>query len=283
MSKLETAFSKALKENPSDQEKNAPLEEDKDNSTVALNLGSEKAISNRTGISGLASSRSQIKQMSQQDCLSDRELADRRIIYPRMKDRNLLNVYRNLRTKLLSVADGNPFTTLVTSVAPDTQSGLIATNIAASFAFDEGKTAMLIEGDVHSSSLTRLFNLEQDTAGLMDYLDSEESSVATVIHDTGIPRLRFIPNGYVKENSSEHFSSEKMQATVEEIVTRYPDRYPVVNAPSVQDSADARILMDLCDQVVLVVPFGRCTEQDISNAAGIIGTEKLAGVVLDQF
>jgi protein-tyrosine kinase len=280
MSKFETAFSKALKEQSSEKE-NVP-DEDTDSSTVALSINPEKSIVSGAGLSNLVSSRSQIKQMSNSFLLSDIELTEKGLIHPRMKDTKLLNIYRNLRTKLLSAANGHNFTTLITSVSGD-RTSLISANIAASFAFDEGKTAMLIEGNVHSSLLAKLFHLNEDTEGLLDYLESDENTVGNIIHETGISRLRFIPSGQVRENSAEYFTSGKMQATIDEILNRYPDRYSIVDAPSVQDSADARILLDLCDQVVLVVPYGLCTEQEIRSAAEIIGSAKLAGVVLDQF
>lgn len=284
MSKLETAFSKALKEQTSDKSKDVTSADRKDNSSaVSLSINSERALANRTGLSNLVSSRSQIKQMSERFLLTDSELEEKGLIYPRMEDMKLLNIYRNLRTKLLSAASGRNFSTMVTSVVSDTGTSLVSANLAASFAFDEGKTAMLLEGDVDSSMLARLFGLEEDTQGLMDYLEADGQSVSDVIHETGIPRLRFIPSGPVRENSAEYFTSDKMKATVEEILSRYPDRYPIVDAPSVQDSADARILLDMCDQVVLVVPYGTCTEQEIQNAAETIGSEKLAGVILNQF
>src|SRR5690606_37663255 len=154
-----------------------------------------------------------------------------------------LNIYRNLRTKLLSAAAGRNFITMVTSVAPDRSISVIAANIAASFAFDEGKTAMLLEGDVHSPTLGRLFELEEGASGLLDYLESEQQSIRDVIHATGIPRLRFVPSGDKRENAAEYFTSEKMKGAIEEIATRYPDRFPVVAAPIVQDSAEARILL----------------------------------------
>ncbi|MGQ9424698.1 XRE family transcriptional regulator [Gilvimarinus sp. F26214L] len=283
MSKLETAFSKAMKEQGAGQSTEPAPSERRDLSRPPVNVGAGRPASKRGGLSNVVSSRGMIKAMTERFSLSDSELATKGLIYPRMEDTRLLNIYRNLRTKLLAAANGRNFTTLVTSVVPGTDTGLIAANLAASFAFDEGKTAMLLEGDVHSPSLARLFDLDPETDGLMDYLEAEERSIAEVIHPTGIPRLRFIPSGQLRENSAEYFTSEKMHGTIEEILTRYPDRYPIVDAPSVQDSADARILLDLCDLVVLVVPYGECTEQEIRTAAETIGSEKLVGVVLDQF
>lgn len=287
MSKLESAFSKALEEQTRDHSAEADTSDQQTQQTLvsggALARTAEKAMANRSGLAALASPRNQIKAMNEGFVLSDEELQAKGIIYPRMEDLRLLNTYRNLRTKLLSAGNGRNFTTLVTSVTEDAETALIAANLAASFAFDEGKTALLVEGNLHRRSLDRLFDLKPDAPGLVDYLEVEERSISEVIHETGIARLRFIPAGQLNGNSTEYFTSERMHEAIAEIVQRYPDRYPIVEAPSVADSADARILLDLCDHVILVVPYGKCTEQEIRNAAEIIGSEKLVGVVLDEF
>lgn len=282
MSKLETAFSKALKENSQNEQNDVAVteEEQRDTGTAPISVTAEQTgISRAPGFSNVVA----IRQMSEREPMSERELEAKGLIHPGMKDQKLLDIYRNLRTKLLAAADGKNFTTLVTSVLPGDDTSLIAANIAATFAFDEGKTAMLLEGRVHSPDLARLFDLEGDEPGLLDYLSSEDRGLGSVIHSTGIPRLRFVPGGQGRDSSSEFFTSARMKAAVEEIVTRYPDRYPIINAPSVQDSADARILLDLCDQAVLVIPYGECTETDIKRAAEAIGHDKLAGVILNQF
>lgn len=284
MSKLESAFSKALKEHNAITRQTAAVDGDvgKINSNSQLAETEARARSGGTDLRDVVSARSQIKKMSHGAILSDEELARKKLIFPRMRDVGLLNIYRNLRTKLLSSATSPNFITLVTSVVPGGGSSLIAANIAATFAFDEGKTALLIDGNVLTPSLARLFETDVDRAGLMDYLESEDMDVSTILCETGIARLRFIPSGKSRENSSEYFTSRKMQSMLKEVIARYPERYPIIDAPSIKDSADARILLDLCDQVVLVVPYGQCSEDDIKNAAQAVGG-KLVGVVLNQF
>ena len=74
-----------------------------------------------------------------------------------------------------------------------------------------------------------------------------------------------------------------MQSLIHELVNRYPDRFPIINAPSILESAEARILAELCDQVILVVPYGGCSEEQILKASVLIGAEKLSGLVLNNF
>jgi len=230
----------------------------------------------------IVTSRVGISQMNEVESYSSKTLMEKRLINPKMKDRQLLDRYRNIRTKLLSISKKENFITLVTSVVPDISSALVAGNIAATFALDEAKTSMLVEADINNPQLNNLFDMSEKK-GLIEFLDSDTLDTNEVLLKTGIPRLRFIPSGLHRENSAEYFTSTKMAQFIKELVVRYPDRYPVINAPCVLNSADTRILIELCDKVVLVVPYGKCSDEEIMQAAIAIGDEKLAGAVLDGF
>lgn len=285
MSKLESAFSKALKEKglTSDGRPGDSAPESFDARKVLNSDEKMLAPRNPAKLKDIVSSRSQISNMVHKKLLSEQELADKRLVYPKMRDKKLLTLYRNLRIKLLAISENKNFTTLITSVVPGGGSSLVAANLAATFAFDEGKTSLLIEGNIHSPSLANLFDLEADSKGLMECMESDSLTVGDILYETGVPRLRLIPGGKVRENSAEYFASGKMKSTFQEIVDKYPERYPIIDAPSVNESADARILVDLSDFVVLVVPYGMCSEEDIKNAAKAIGKNKLVGTVLNQF
>lgn len=272
MSLLEKAVLKSLKEKHKESENPDKNLFDLDNNT--------KLPKKET--SEILSSRSEISKMSQIEKFSKLDLNKKRLIYSNMKDSVLLDRYRNLRTKLLSLSKKNNFITMVTSVVPDENSSLVSANLAATFSLDEAKTSMLIEADIHSPALNTLFEL-QEKPGLIDYLESEDWDGSEILYKTGISRLRYVPSGIPRENSAEYFTSDKMNSFIEEMVSRYPDRYPIIHAPSIINSADARILIDLCDKVILVVPYGKCLEEEVMHAAISIGEEKLAGIVLNEF
>ena len=274
MSTLEKAYLKAMKvsEDSSDEDKKQLIEQ-----------AAEKLPKiQKTDTKDLAHSRTGISQMHQTKSFSEDELKAKSLIYGKMKNSLLLDRYRTLRTKLLSLSKERNFVTLVTSVVPDSNSHTIAANLAATFALDEAKTSMLVESNVKDPTLNRIFEME-DAKGLIDYLESEAWESEEILQKTGIARLRFVPSGLPRENSAEYFTTDKMNRFVKELVTRYPDRYPIINAPSIGESADTRILIELCDMVVLVVPYGKCSEEQVMQACLAIGEDKLAGVVLDNF
>lgn len=273
MSTLEKAYLKAMKvsEDAGEDEKRDILDKASSFPTVSKRETGD-ILSSRTGIS----------QMSQPKNYSKELLKQKRLIHTAMDDSVLLEKYRSLRTNLLSRTDQSNFSTLITSVVPNSNSHRIAANIAATFALDGAKTSMLIESNIRNPRLNSTFDLD-NYKGVIDYLESENWDSDKILYKTGIPRLRFVPSGLKRENSAEYFTTDKMKSLIREISTRYPDRFPVINAPSIAESADTQILIELCDSVVLVVPYGQCSEEEIMHASLAIGEEKLAGVVLDSF
>ena len=61
-------------------------------------------------------SHQQIREMADVFRLTDEDLDDKRIIYPRMRDKNVLNQFREIRTKLIERSRNQKFALLVTAV-----------------------------------------------------------------------------------------------------------------------------------------------------------------------
>lgn len=227
-------------------------------------------------------SREQIRTMADVGHLSYSELAELRIIHPGMRDSKMLNSFRELRTKVYEAAAGREnFVVLVTSVAHGGGSSFVTTNLGAAIALDESKTAIIVDCNVYDPSLHNILPIEPDF-GLVDYLENVSLDVKDVIYSTGVRRLRIIPSGSRRQPGTEFFTSSRMRRFVDELRTRYRDRHVVIDAPSIAENADARILADLCDFVVLVVPFGGATDFQIRAAVETIGEQKIIGVVFNN-
>jgi len=280
MSTVEKAFLKSLEEDDKNKSEKTSVESNGEKIAESDHSVTESSRSNV--MTQPAASRKSIANMEKRATYSINELEEKRLIHLDMKDKRLLNHYRNLRTKLLAKGNSENFVTMVTSVVPDSSSALVSANLAATFSLDESKTSMLVEADIVERPLNKLFEMEGQN-GLIDYLESENDGVNSCMHKTGVKRLGFVPSGKVRECSAEYFTSERMETFIKELVERYPDRFPIINAPSILSSADTRILLDLCDQVILVVPYGGCSEEELIQASVTIGEEKLSGLVLNNF
>jgi Mrp family chromosome partitioning ATPase len=73
-----------------------------------------------------------------------------------------------------------------------------------------------------------------------------------------------------------------MKDLVAEIRSRYDDRLIVLSAPPIGSCADATILAEQSDYVVLSVPYGRVTMAEINDAVRAVGAQKVAGVIFSE-
>ncbi len=271
MSKIEKALKKA-KENSLTVIPIHSHEQKKDNVDLA--------VENREDCPDERSSRT-IMRMDEPFQLTQEQLREKNVIYPEMKDNRIMQAFRELRIKLLKRSNAKNGIVMVTSVTQGFGSSFVATNLGSAFALDEGKTALVMDCNLSSPGLQGLVP-SGDHYGLTDYLEDETIGADEIIHTVGIPRLRVLPAGSKREIPAEHFTSIRMKRLLDHIYQRYSDRFIIIDAPPIMESADARILMELCDGVLLVVPYGKLTENRIMAAVKDIGADKFLGIVFND-
>jgi protein-tyrosine kinase len=208
------------------------------------------------------------------------DLCKNKIICPDFKDRKLVNSFRELRTSLTAQSSNN--VVMVTSIGHNSGVSFFSRNLAAAVAFDVAKTSMLVDCSGVKNNLNAVFKLDSKL-GLSDFIYDKQVKVEDIIHESGLKRLRILPFGRPGNGGDETFSHPRFHGLISEIKNKYSDRYIIVDAPPILKSADARILMEACDQVLLVVRYGCDTNQCIEAAAKMIGSQKFAGVVFNEF
>lgn len=243
--------------------------------TNVLNLGGKPPMEDEE-------SREEIRRMAEIGWLNYSELSDLKIIHPGMNNPAALNAFRELRTNFYHLAAGKDnFVLLVSSVVPEGGASFVGLNLGAAIALDESKTAIVVDCNVRDPSLHRILPIDPDY-GLLDYLENVTLELKDVIYSTGVRRLRMIPVGSGRQPGTEFFTSSRMWRFVNELRTRYRDRYVILDGPAVTSSADARILAELADFVVLVVPYGKVSEAQLLASIEAVGKEKLAGVIFNN-
>lgn len=262
--------------------------DDKDNPSFAL-----RPIGERTGTNVLNLgakppmeeedvAREKIRRMAEVGWLNYAELEEFKIIHPGMAQDKVLHAFRDLRTNLYQLAEGREnFVLLVTSISPGGGASFVSMNLGAAIALDESKTSIVVDCNVYNPSLHRILPVEPDF-GLVDYLENVTLELKDIIYSTGIRRMRLIPAGSQRQPGTEFFTSTRMRRFVQELRARYRDRYVIMDAPALGTSADARILVEQCDYVLLVVPFGKVNEAQLAASIEAVGDKKLAGVIFNN-
>lgn len=223
----------------------------------------------------------EIALMQEQGYRTEAELSMLRMISGGMQDEHLLNALRELRTSVLQRLDPEKRIIMVTAAAEGGGASLVARNLAAAIALDEGKTALLIDCNLKHPDTSQLADRKRNP-GLRGFLKDMSINPEDIICRTGVARLRVIPAGDEGDEVREFFTSLRLRQLLIELKRRYPERYIVIDAPSIAADADARILVDACDQVALVVPFGKATMEHVIQSARQIGKDKFLGLIFNN-
>lgn len=217
---------------------------------------------------------------SESRLLSAGDLSERGIIHPERLGDPVVQAFRELRTRIIQQSRGQNGVILVCGVREESGSSFVAQNLAAAFAFDAGKTALVIDCNLKNPSVHRLIE-DASSQGLTDYLENPELDIAEIIRPVGIARYRVIAAGQ-RELPAEHLTSQKMKRLIDSVRLRYGERFIILDGPPMSDIADIRTLTELCDYVIVVARYGSATNTQIENCLSAIDDKKLLGIVFND-
>ena len=189
--------------------------------------------------------------------------------------------FRKLRTRILGMdLDDPPKTIMVTSATESEGKSIVAANLAAAIAFELNINALLVDTDLRNPSVGEMFGFRH-TRGLSDYLTGQEN-IANFFIKTGIDRLSIIPGGSGQENPSELLGSMKMENLVNELKSRYKDRYIIFDSSPLLVTTEPSVVTKMVDGIILVVRAGVTPRETIQQAISHLDGEKILGVVLND-
>lgn len=236
----------------------------------------------RSGSGGAHAGNTSIARIVEPRVQQLKPLEERHLIHADGSAHRHVDVFRELRTRLLSLGGNDNFITMIAPISPGSGGSFVACNLAAAFAFHATKSALLIDCNLRDPSQHVNLRVDAGSGGLIEYLDQQIAGKDNIVYPTGIPDLDLIPAGRLTHISAEYFSSGKMREMIGAL--RYEDgqRHIFLDAPAVTASPDARILSELVDFVVLVVGSGKDTPERIAKAVGNFDRDKLAGMVFNE-
>mgnify|MGYP001773613025 CR=1 FL=1 len=187
--------------------------------------------------------------------------------------------YRKLKSSIVKLTQLGRFdkSLMVTSATGGEGKTLTSINLAITLAQEFDHTVLLVEADIRCPSIMKYMDMES-AVGLTDcVLDGIDVSEALV--KTGIGKLSILPAGRAVPNPVELFSSNRMQNLLQEIKTRYPDRYVIVDTTPLLPFAEPQFIANVVDGVLFVVREGYTSTDKLTKALGLLKNHNLLGVV----
>ncbi len=170
---------------------------------------------------------------------------------------------------------------LVTSAVQGEGKSLLAAGVALSFARSLDHSAILIDADLRSPSLARLFGLKGGP-GLEDHV-VDDTPIAEIVRPTAVPKLSVIASTRMpRREPADIIDSAKMRTLIDGLRAAHPDSVLVIDAPPIIPTPDPLCLAALVDGVVLVVEAGASRRPTVRRALEALPREKVLGMILNR-
>jgi protein-tyrosine kinase len=189
--------------------------------------------------------------------------------------------FRKLRTQLLTLnLPSQPRTIMVTSASEGEGKTLVSTNLATILAHDLNSHSLLVDADLRNPALSRWFGLINGR-GLSDYLTGG-AEIPALLLKTKIAKLSILSSGTIRDNPVELIGSKRMDSLVEELKSRYSDRYIIFDSSPLLATTEPSVLTKLVDGIILVVRAGSTPRETVKQALSTVDPSKILGIVLND-
>ncbi len=186
--------------------------------------------------------------------------------------------FRTLRSRLYQAREKQPLSKLlVTSALPKEGKSFTASNLAQVIVRQHGRRVLLLDADLRNPQLHNLLGAEPGP-GLSEYLRSETDEFS-IIQRGPMENLFLIPAGVNSGNPAELLANGRLKFLLSRLETMF-DWIIVDSAPAVP-VADAALLANFCDGVLLVVRSNSTPIDAARKARKEFAERNVVGVVLN--
>ena len=164
---------------------------------------------------------------------------------------------------------------MLTSALPGEGKTTLALGLGASAARMHQRV-LIIDANLRSPNLHKTLGLTNDWGLSLLLVDDINTSFHTYIQPIH-PAIDILTAGPIPEDAVNLLSSERMQELMNLFVQNYD--LVLIDAPSVLDTVDGRIVASLCNGIVIVGRIGKVTPHKLMEATEILKKLNLIGIV----
>jgi capsular exopolysaccharide synthesis family protein len=186
--------------------------------------------------------------------------------------------FRTLRSRLYQLRGTQPLKTLlVTSAVPGEGKTFVTTNLAQAIVRQPDRRALIIDADLRCARLHLPLGAPT-SPGLSDYLRGEADEMAVIQHGQE-GNLCFIAGGNEVTDPSELLSNGRLKKLIDRLSPMFD--WVILDSPPCVPVADASILANMSDGVLLVVRAGSTPSEVAERARQELQGKNVVGVVLN--
>jgi capsular exopolysaccharide synthesis family protein len=210
-------------------------------------------------------------------CLDDTRLHTRLVLFTDPQSTGC-EQYRTLRTQVFHAAERHlTQVILVTSAVAGEGKTSTILNLAWAIAQSKEKRVLVIDGDLRRPSVSSYLGLDFEL-GFGEVINEVSDALPSIVR-VAESSLYILSSSREAAQPAESLSKERVGETLSEL-RKYFD-YILIDAPPVVAFADARLLANHADAVIVVVRAGLAGHSTVERAIEALPSNRILGVVLN--
>jgi Mrp family chromosome partitioning ATPase len=170
----------------------------------------------------------------------------------------------------------------VVSATSNVGKSFITANVAAALSRDPRVQTTAVDLDLRRASLTNILGIEPQVS-IRAYLEESPGADAPTAYVPEGERLLVLPTTAGPIRSAELLAGSRAQALLRGMRSASENSLFIVDLPPVFANDDAATTMARLDAYIVVVEEGKTTQREVKDVAALLGTSRLAGVILNKY
>ncbi|HZD11584.1 MAG TPA: polysaccharide biosynthesis tyrosine autokinase [Candidatus Binatia bacterium] len=176
--------------------------------------------------------------------------------------------------------DGLPGGILITSAAVGEGKSLCVANLGLAMA-KAGYSTVIVDADLRRPTQDKIFDVSNES-GVAQLLRAGSAELDGYLSATGVESLWLLTSGKPPEYPSELLGSDEMELLLANLVDKF--EMVILDSPPLLSAADAAVMSNLVDAVVVVLQAGRTKRHEARRGVTALqqAGANILGVVLNQ-
>jgi len=170
----------------------------------------------------------------------------------------------------------------VVSATPNVGKSFISANVSAALSRDPRYQTYVLDLDLRRGSLSDFFGIAPEH-GVRDFLDGAPGTDVPGAYRLEGERLVIMPTLGGRTHSAELLAGERAQTLLRSMRVSDEKNIFICDLPPVFANDDAATVMARLDGYILVAEEGKTKQREIGDAVGLLGENRLAGVILNKY
>ncbi|WP_344698648.1 chromosome partitioning protein [Sphingomonas limnosediminicola] len=170
----------------------------------------------------------------------------------------------------------------VLSATPKVGKSFITFNVAAALSRDPRFNTTAVDLDLRRASLTEVLGVDPPVS-IRAFLEERPGASMPTAYALDGERLVILPTTAGPIRSAELLAGPRAQALLRSFRATSENSLFMVDLPPVFANDDAVTTMAQLDGYIVVAEEGRTTTREVKDVIGLLGAQRLAGVILNKY